>query len=99
MAKILVLDIETAPMKAAVWGMWQQNINVKMMEEAGYILCYSAKWLGNSKIMYDDGRTTNAPPKPKDEKRLLTTLIILLEYRLTKHPQPHSHEQSDLKIH
>ena len=79
MAKILVLDIETAPMKAAVWGMWQQNINVKMMEEAGYILCYSAKWLGNDEIMYDDGRNTNTPPKAKDEKALLETLIPLLD--------------------
>jgi len=79
MAKVLVLDIETAPMKAAVWGMWQQNINVKMMEEAGYILCYSAKWLGDDEIMYDDGRKTNTPPKEKDEKALLETLIPLLD--------------------
>ena len=27
MANILVLDIETAPMEAAVWGMWQQNVS------------------------------------------------------------------------
>ena len=95
MAKILVLDIETAPMKAAIWGMWQQNISVAMMEKEGYILCYSAKWLGNSKIMYDDGRTMDASPKPKDEKRLLTTLIILLDeadmvvgHNLTKFDMP-----------
>jgi len=80
MAKILVLDIETAPMKAAVWGMWQQNINVKMMEEAGYILCYSAKWLGDDTIMYDDGRNKSGkPPVHADEKRLLETLIPLLD--------------------
>jgi hypothetical protein len=60
MAKILVLDIETAPMKAAIWGMWQQNINVKMMEEAGYILCWSAKWLGDPHIYYEDGRVRPA---------------------------------------
>ena len=56
MANILVLDIETAPMEAAVWGMWQQNVSVAMMEKEGYLLCYSAKWLGDDNIMYGDGR-------------------------------------------
>jgi len=97
MANILVLDIETAPMKAAVWGMWQQNISVKMMEEAGYILCYSAKWLGNDEIMYDNGREKGdtAPPVSYQEGALLETLIPLLDeadmvigHNLTKFDMP-----------
>jgi hypothetical protein len=28
-AKILVLDIETAPIRAYVWGIWQQNVGIK----------------------------------------------------------------------
>ena len=82
MNRILVLDIETAPMEAAVWGMWKQNVGVKMMKEAGYILCYSAKWLGEDEVMYDDGRngsSDNGRPKPKHEKELLGTLNLLLE--------------------
>jgi hypothetical protein len=82
MARILTLDIETAPMQAAVWGMWKQNISVKMMKEAGYILCYSAKWLNDDVVLYDDGRggkkDTDAPRK-MHEKLLLETLIPLLD--------------------
>jgi DNA polymerase elongation subunit (family B)/predicted RNA-binding Zn-ribbon protein involved in translation (DUF1610 family) len=80
MAKILVLDIETAPMEAAVWGMWQQNVSVAMMAKEGYLLCYSAKWLGEDTIMYDDGRIKGGRvPVPADEKRLLKSLIPLLD--------------------
>ena len=28
MPKILFLDIETAPMKADVWGLWKQNVGI-----------------------------------------------------------------------
>jgi len=45
-AKILLLDIETAPNRAYVWGMWKQNINPEWIDAAGYILCWTAKWLG-----------------------------------------------------
>ena len=87
MAKILVLDIETAPMKAAIWGMWQQNISVKMMEEAGYILCWSAKWLGDPHIYYEDGRVRPAnydeygrtETDKGNEHALLSKLIPLLD--------------------
>ena len=85
MAKILVLDIETAPMKAAVWEMWKQNISVAMMEKEGYILCWSAKWLGDPHIYYEDGRVrpTNyeedgrAEVDKGNERDLLSKLIPL----------------------
>lgn len=44
--KILLLDIETAPNRAFVWGTWKQNINPEWIDAAGYILCWTAKWLG-----------------------------------------------------
>lgn len=57
--KILLLDIETAPHKAYTWGLFKQTINIDRIVEAGYTLCWSAKWLGKSKIMQsrhtDDG--------------------------------------------
>ena len=96
MANILVLDIETAPMEAAVWGMWQQNVSVAMMEKEGYLLCYSAKWLGDDSIMYGDGRIKKGKaPVAADEKRLLKSLIPLLNkadmvlgHNLTKFDMP-----------
>ena len=45
-ARILLLDIETAPNRAYVWGTWKQNINPDWIDAAGYVLCWTAKWLG-----------------------------------------------------
>ena len=42
--RILLFDIETAPLLAWVWGVWEQNaIDI---ESPWYFLSFSAKWLG-----------------------------------------------------
>lgn len=51
-AKILLLDIETAPNKAYVWGTYKQNINPDWIEAAGYVLCWTAKWLGSDEVLF-----------------------------------------------
>ena len=50
-ARILLLDIETAPTTAFVWGRWQVNVNQKQVVKEGYVLTYSAKWLGQPTIL------------------------------------------------
>lgn len=44
-AKILVLDIETAPIRAYVWGIWQQNVNLEAIQSDWFCLTWAAKWL------------------------------------------------------
>lgn len=51
--RILLLDIETAPNVAYVWGLWQQNISPNQLVDNGYVLCWSAKWLGEEKLFFD----------------------------------------------
>lgn len=51
--RILLFDIETAPASAYVWGRWKQNVSQNQVLSEGYILCYSAKWLGEEKVMFD----------------------------------------------
>lgn len=43
MAKILLLDIETAPSVGYVWGKYDQNV-IKFLKD-WYILCFAYKWL------------------------------------------------------
>ena len=50
--RILLLDIETAPNLAYVWGLWKQNIAINQIENAGYVLCWAAKWLGERDIKF-----------------------------------------------
>ena len=50
-ARILLLDVECAPTKAYTWGRWDQSIHQKQVIEEGYLLTYSAKWLGEPTIV------------------------------------------------
>lgn len=56
--KVLILDIETAPILASVWGIWDQNVPLNMIKSDWHLLSWAAKWLGDppSKIMYQDQR-------------------------------------------
>jgi ribosomal protein L37AE/L43A len=50
--KLLLLDIETAPNLAYVWGIWKQNINPEWIAANGYVLCWTAKWYGEEEIFF-----------------------------------------------
>lgn len=49
--KILILDIETSPSLAAVWGMWKQNISLTNLLGESEVLCWAAKWEGDESVM------------------------------------------------
>lgn len=44
--RILLLDIETAPNLAYVWGLWKENVGTNQIVNSGYILSWAAKWHG-----------------------------------------------------
>lgn len=54
--KMLSLDIETAPILGSVWGLWQQNVGLSMINADWYILSWSAKWFGEPEVLYEDKR-------------------------------------------
>lgn len=54
--RILLLDIETAPNLAHVWGLWNQNVGLSQLLESGYTLCWSAKWLGEKQVYFSSIR-------------------------------------------
>lgn len=50
--KILLLDIETSPNVAHVWGLWRQNVGLPQLIESGYVMCWAAKWLGDKDVIF-----------------------------------------------
>ena len=56
--KILIVDIESAPIIAHVWGLWDNNVGLNQIVSDWHLLSWSAKWLGDppNKIMYQDQR-------------------------------------------
>lgn len=74
--KILLFDIETAPIKAHVWQLWDNNVALNQIEADWHLLSFSAKWLGESKIMYADQRNAK---NIEDDSKLLEALWKLLD--------------------
>lgn len=59
-ARILICDIETAPVLAHVWGLFKQNVGLNQIQADSYILCAAAKWLGDPEVMYAESRKLSA---------------------------------------
>lgn len=51
--KILVLDIETAPLKVYNWSLWQDSTSVNQIAEEWQILAVCCKWLGGKPSYMD----------------------------------------------
>lgn len=58
--RILLIDIETSPNLAHVWGLWQQNVGLNQLLESTEMMCFAAKFLGDKKTQFystfHDGR-------------------------------------------
>lgn len=56
----LIIDIETSPNLAHVWDLWNQNIGLNQLLESGEVICFAAKWYGDSSVSfwseYHDGK-------------------------------------------
>ena len=50
--KILLLDIESAPNTAYVWGLFKQNISISQIVNSSEMLCWAAKWLGDDTVEF-----------------------------------------------
>ena len=74
-AKILFIDIETAPVFGAVWSLWQQNVGLNQIKNDWFILSYAAKWAGSGKVMYSD---VSANINEEDDTSLLDEMWCLL---------------------
>lgn len=51
--RILILDIETSPMQAYVWKRWKENISLDQTISEWFMICWSAKWLGETDTFGD----------------------------------------------
>lgn len=74
---ILVFDIETAPITAYTWGLWDQNIGLNQIKSDWHILSWAAKWYEEpaDKVIYmDNSKVKNI----QDDKVLVKGLWNVL---------------------
>jgi len=76
-AKILLFDIETAPLLAHVWGLWDNNVGLNQIVSDWHVLSWSAKWLGapENEVMYMDQRNSKDVENDKDILKELWQLL------------------------
>ena len=86
--RILLLDVETAPNLAHVWGLWNQNVGIGQIMEAGYTMCWSAKWLDEDKVIYDSLYKSKPKKMLKGIHRLLDEADVVIHYNGTKFDIP-----------
>lgn len=81
--RILVFDIETAPCLSYHWGLWQQNIGLNMLVRDWAVISWSAKWIDDDEVMYEDIRdhfdgSADSILKEISDKTLLVSIWHLL---------------------
>jgi predicted RNA-binding Zn-ribbon protein involved in translation (DUF1610 family) len=86
--KILLLDIETSPNVAHVWGIWQQNVGLSQLLESSYTMCYSAKWLGDKQVYFDSVQKSQAKSMLEGIHGLLEQADAVVHYNGTKFDMP-----------
>ena len=77
--KVLIFDIETAPLMAYVWqhSVWNANISADKIISEWFMLTWSAKWLFNDDIM--SARLTSKEVLAEDDSRITGKIWKLLD--------------------
>ncbi len=86
--RILLLDIETSPMSAYVWGLYDQNIGLNQMIDTSKVLCYTAKWVGDSQIYFDSIHSSKHKSMLKGIHALLDIADAVVTYNGDKFDLP-----------
>jgi len=76
--RILIFDLETAPIEAYVWALWDQNIGLDQIKSEWSILAYGAKWLGEKDIFYGD-TSGGGKDRIRDDSKLLEGIWELFD--------------------
>lgn len=75
--KILIFDIETAPVKAYVWKMWKENIHLDQIISDWFCIAWSAKWLYSTTTMGEV--LTPQEIQHEDDSRIMKSLWSLID--------------------
>jgi hypothetical protein len=71
-SKILLLDIETAPLEAYIWRLWKQVVRPEAITSDWFMLTWAAKWLGEEYIY--SRRLSSREAIDEDDGRIVSDL-------------------------
>lgn len=81
--KILIYDIETSPELGYVWGRFKQFLAPVQVKQRSFLLTWSAKWVGEEKVMADAIPNYREAPqggyKEQDDFEVVSSIWRLLD--------------------
>ena len=77
---ILLLDCETSPNTAFVWGIFNETIPLARLIESSGILCWSAKWLGSEEVFFDSIHKSSKKRLLRGIHELLSAADVVVTY-------------------
>lgn len=86
--KILLLDIETAPNLVYVFQLYDQNVSIDQIESPDYILCWAAKWYGDTEVFEAGLNTHSQKAMIRAMWKLLDEADAVVHYNGTKFDIP-----------
>ena len=75
-ARVLVFDIETAPMRSYTWGMWKQNVGINQIISDWFCISWSAKWLFEESVLSDVLKPSEV--RKENDKRIMKSIWALI---------------------
>lgn len=88
LVKILLIDLETSPNTASVWGLFQQNVSLSQLIESSYTLCWAAKWLNNKEVLFDSIHQSDVMDMLSRVHNLLNEADVVAHYNGKKFDIP-----------
>lgn len=76
--RVLLIDIETTPVLAYVWGLWNQNISIERIKDDWHLLCFAYKWLDKDAVRFASIDNIDPPEVMSREEALVFYLWELL---------------------
>ena len=78
--RILLVDLETSPNLADVWGIWQQNVALSQLRATTAVICFAAKWYDEKQVHFYSDYHDGHAKMIKHAHRMLDEADIVITY-------------------
>lgn len=82
--RVLLLDIETAPILGYAWGLHDQNIGLNQIKQDWFVISWAAKWLDQRRVLYKDQRYSKDKSNDKALVKAIWELIDEADILITQ---------------
>jgi len=87
--KTCIIDIETSPGVAQVWGLFKQNIGLNQLQETTRVISFAAKWKGSKDVMFFSEFHDGRKKMVSEAHRILSEADIVVHYNGSSFDIPH----------